>query len=102
MFIKKILKKFVKVKKEKVLIPCLNGDLLNNKYAVITGGSSGIGYAIAKSFLNNKAHVIITGRDDNKLTEAKNNLIADCKVDADFIQIATLDLLDIKNIVIII
>ena len=66
MFIKRILKKFVRVKKEKVLIPTLEGSFLNDRCALITGGSSGIGYSIAKSFLNNGATVIITGRNIGK------------------------------------
>lgn len=97
MFIKRILKKFVRVKKEKVLIPTLEGSFLNDRCALITGGSSGIGYSIAKSFLNNGATVIITGRNIGKLEDAKKKLVKDCKVKEDKIKINTLDLLDLKN-----
>ena len=45
-------------------------DLLKGKTAIITGGTSGIGLSIAKSFINSGANVIITGRNRNKLNHA--------------------------------
>lgn len=50
-------------------------NMLAGRVAMITGGSSGIGYAIAKSFLKSGAEVIITGRNVDKLREAKCRLI---------------------------
>ena len=41
----------------------------------ITGGSSGIGYATAKKFLNNNWRVIISSRNFDKLTQASNNIL---------------------------
>lgn len=41
-----------------------------HKIALITGGSSGIGLAIAKKFVQNEIHCILVGRDDKKLREA--------------------------------
>ena len=49
-------------------------ELLDGRTALITGGSSGIGYSIADSFLKSGASVIITGRDEAKLNRAKQNL----------------------------
>ena len=47
---------------------------LENKTAVITGGTSGIGFATAKEFLAQGAKVIITGREKSKLDEALRSL----------------------------
>jgi NAD(P)-dependent dehydrogenase (short-subunit alcohol dehydrogenase family) len=44
---------------------------LNGKIAVITGGSSGIGLATAKRFVNEGAYVFITGRRQSELDKAK-------------------------------
>ncbi|HEY4276076.1 MAG TPA: SDR family oxidoreductase [Rhizomicrobium sp.] len=43
----------------------------NGKIAVVTGGSSGIGLAAAKSFVAEGAHVFITGRRESELAKAK-------------------------------
>lgn len=48
--------------------------LLAGKRAVITGGSEGIGFAIAKSFAENGANVLIIGRDTDKLNKAYKEL----------------------------
>jgi NAD(P)-dependent dehydrogenase (short-subunit alcohol dehydrogenase family) len=44
---------------------------LNGKTAVITGGSSGIGLAAAKRFVDEGAHVFIMGRRQSELDKAK-------------------------------
>ena len=44
---------------------------LNGKIAVITGGSSGIGLATAKRFVEEGAYVFITGRRESELAKAK-------------------------------
>jgi NAD(P)-dependent dehydrogenase (short-subunit alcohol dehydrogenase family) len=43
---------------------------LEGKIAVVTGGSSGIGLATAKRFVDEGAHVVITGRREKELKEA--------------------------------
>ena len=49
---------------------------LKEKVAFIAGSSRGIGLAIAKSFLNEGAHVIVTGRSAAALNEAAASLQA--------------------------
>ena len=44
---------------------------LDGKVAVITGGSSGIGLATAKTFVDEGAYVFITGRRQSELDKAK-------------------------------
>lgn len=47
-----------------------NGQKLTGKIAVITGGNSGMGLATAKRFVEEGAHVVITGRREKDLAEA--------------------------------
>jgi len=48
---------------------------LNNTEAFITGSSQGIGLAIAQSFLCEGAKVVITGRRENALRQAEQELL---------------------------
>ncbi|MDB5765430.1 MAG: short chain dehydrogenase family protein [Collimonas fungivorans] len=47
-----------------------SANKLAGKIAVITGGNSGIGLATAKRFVEEGAHVVITGRRQKELAEA--------------------------------
>lgn len=58
-----------------VNIPVLYGELLKGRTALITGGTSGIGYAIADAFMRNGADVIITGRNQDRIGKACKSLI---------------------------
>ena len=49
---------------------------LQNSTTLITGGSSGIGYAIAKVLIDAGGRVAITGRDEKKLYKAAETLSA--------------------------
>src|SRR5215475_5898812 len=49
-------------------------DKLKGKVAVITGGSSGIGFSTAKEFIANGANVVIFGRTQQALDNAVKEL----------------------------
>lgn len=74
-----------------VITPTGIDSLLKNKTALITGGSSGIGFAIAKTFISSGCKVIIAGSNQDKLSKA----ISELGDNAKGIQI---DISDVKNI----
>jgi len=45
-------------------------DILKGKAGIVTGGSSGIGLAIARYLIDHGAKLTITGRDEDKLAQA--------------------------------
>ena len=47
---------------------------VQNKLAVVTGGASGIGYAITEKFVNGGIRTVIIGRNQQKLNKAKEQL----------------------------
>lgn len=49
---------------------------LNGKRVLITGGSSGIGLAIARAMISKGARVVVTGRNGKRLTQAAKELEA--------------------------
>ena len=52
---------------------------LDGKVALITGGNSGIGLATAKTFINEGAKVVITGRREEALDQAVKEIGGDVK-----------------------
>lgn len=61
-------------KKIPIPTPVNPTELLKNRVALITGGSSGIGLAIAESFLKSGAKVIIAGTSNEKLLKCLEKL----------------------------
>jgi NAD(P)-dependent dehydrogenase (short-subunit alcohol dehydrogenase family) len=47
---------------------------LRGQTVLVTGGSSGLGYAIAKAFALNRSNVVIVGRDEAKLRSVRKEL----------------------------
>ena len=52
------------------VVTLASNELLNGRVALITGGTGGIGFHIAKAFLNSGATVIITGRNESRIKQA--------------------------------
>lgn len=57
-----------------------DNTLFAGKNILITGGSSGIGYAIARKCVLWGGNICITGRDKNKLVKAQETLGGSCKI----------------------
>ncbi len=53
----------------------MNSD---QKVAIVTGGASGLGYAIAEKFVKSNIRTIIVGRNEQKLEEAKAQFGENC------------------------
>ena len=72
----KIRKSFMKVFgiKTPVYIPTCYGDFLKDRTVLITGGASGIGFAIAEACVNNGAFVVLAARNEEKLKKACGRL----------------------------
>jgi NAD(P)-dependent dehydrogenase (short-subunit alcohol dehydrogenase family) len=65
---------------------------LQGKVAVITGGTTGIGFATAKLFVREGAYVFITGRRRKELDEAVKAIGSNvCGVQGDVAKLADLD-----------
>ena len=87
---KKIKKKFER--QIPVYVPTLYGTMLRGKGVLITGGTSGIGYTIAKTILNCGGEVIITSRQEEHLLKSKHQLVNETKCSEKRIRTAILDL----------
>lgn len=90
-YLKRIISKKVQVP---IPYPVNQDRLLEDRIALITGGSSGIGFSIAESFLKHGAKVIIAGRNENKLSDACEKL----KLISPSISYVVLDVSNISDI----
>ena len=66
---------------KKIPIPVMkdSAKMLEGKVALITGGSGGIGHAIAKQFIDSGCKVIITGTSEQKLKKCQEELGMSCQ-----------------------
>ncbi len=65
---------------------------LEGKVAVITGGNSGIGLATAKEFALEGAKIVISGRDEKTLAQAKSEIGGDVlAIQTDVAQLSDID-----------
>ena len=73
--IKGLIKLFIPKKKTIVnIVELQSNKYLKGRTALITGGTSGIGFAIAKEFLKSGANVVITGRNQERIEIAVHKL----------------------------
>ena len=68
--VKKLFSKIYKPSTKIIITPLSSNEQLKGKSVLITGGSSGIGFSIAKRCIESGANVIITGRNEANLQEA--------------------------------
>ena len=62
---------------------------INNKTALITGASKGIGSGISETFASEGVNLFLTARSEKELKDLKNKLIALYKIK---VEIITLDI----------
>jgi len=60
-------KKLIRERIVPVIIPTVPGKLLENKTALVSGGSSGIGFGIARKLSESGCNVILAGRNEERL-----------------------------------
>ncbi len=72
--------------------------LLNDKIAIVTGGSRGIGHAVAAALLADAASVVIAGTDEARLREAHDALSASGPRAADRLMVSRTDVRREKDV----
>ena len=73
----------------------VTGGTIKGKTALVTGATSGIGYATSQRLLNEGCNVIITGRNEDKLKSSVNSL---CHSDESSVSYIVIDQLNTKSV----
>ena len=104
MGLKNLIKRVIACRKRKeiIAIPQLTGDrnLLKDKVAFISGGSGGIGFAIAKTLLECGCKVIVAGTNKSKMTALISELDDGLKMNAKGYVLNLTDLSNLEQVVI--
>lgn len=83
LYIKRAIKYILKEYKQPIIkIDVVQKDpneVFNDKTYLITGGGSGLGFYMAQKLISEGAKVIITGRNEKKLMDAKEKLGKNCE-----------------------
>lgn len=75
----------------------VTGSTIKGKTALVTGATSGIGYATAQRLLNEGCNVIITGRNEDKLKSSVDSLRHSDKSSVSYIVIDQLNTKSVEN-----
>ena len=75
----------------------VTGGTIKGKTALVTGATSGIGYATAQRLLNEGCNVIITGRNEDKLKSSVDSLRHSDKSSVSYIVIDQLNTKSVEN-----
>lgn len=72
-----IFKRLCDKKTEKIFVPYIvkENELFSEKNAIVTGGGSGIGFAIASQLARQGCHVVLVGSNENKLKYAVEHIV---------------------------
>src|SRR5699024_12029920 len=72
---------------------------MKNETVIVTGGSSGMGRAMAQRFADEGANVVITGRNKDKLVEAKNEMMETATGQGAYVQMDVRRVEDVNRMV---
>ncbi len=101
MGLKSEIKKLISYSRQKEQIPIpqpVNAEkLLDDKIAMITGGSGGIGMAIAASFLRSGCKVVLCGTSEEKLQKCCQKLLTDTSSESTSVKGMVLDVTNISS-----
>ncbi|WP_339162521.1 2,4-dienoyl-CoA reductase [Siminovitchia sp. FSL W7-1587] len=72
---------------------------MKDEVVIVTGGSSGLGKAMARRFANEGANVVITGRNEERLQAVKDELMETAKGEVAYVPMDVRNIEDVKRMV---